>query len=59
VALWTLEVTLAADSAIILACSFLQINAKPRALCNVYGPDIFDDARPMGVRFDLLADFVL
>ena len=50
------EVALAANGAVVLSHGLSQIDAKPRTLCNMDGPDIFDKTRPMGVCLNLLAD---
>jgi hypothetical protein len=50
------EVALAANGAVVLSRGLSQIDAKPRTLCNMDGPDIFDKTRPVSVRLNLLAD---
>lgn len=53
---WTIEVALAANGAIVLPRGLLQVDAEPGALCNMNGANIFDNARPVSVCLNSLAD---
>lgn len=55
----TLKISLAANRAIVLSRWFLQVNAEPSALCNMDRADISDNACPMSVGLNPLADFEL
>lgn len=50
------KVPLATNGAIVLSRGLLQVDAEPRTLCNVDGPDILDNARPVCVGLDPLTN---
>ena len=54
---WTIKVSLAADGTIVLSRGLLQVDAEPGAFCNMDGANIFDNARPMRICLNSLADF--
>ena len=56
---WAIEVALAADRAIVLSRGLLQVDAEPGAFCNMNGANIFDNARPVDIRLNPLADLEL
>jgi hypothetical protein len=53
---WTIEVALAADGAIVLSRGLLQVDTEPGALCNMDRANIFDNARPVDICLNSLAD---
>ena len=53
---WTIEVALAANRAIVLSRGLLQVDAEPGALCNMDCANIFDNARPVDIGLDSLAN---
>lgn len=52
----TFEISLAADRTIVLSSGLLQINAKPGALRDMNGSNIFDKARPVGICLNPLTN---
>src|SRR5690242_1475249 len=51
------EIALAAKRTVVLSCGLLQVDAKPGTVCNMYGPNILHNTRPVGVSLDPLTDF--